>query len=120
MQLPLASSVSITRPDELAKELFTHTGSGTLVRRGERVLCMRALGRARPRRACAQLIESGFGRKLVAGLFRAARSCWRVYVSENYRAALILTAARTASPYLDKFAVPTTRRARASAAPPGR
>src|SRR5690606_22870076 len=36
--LPPASSVSITRPAELAKELFTHKGSGTLVRRGERVL----------------------------------------------------------------------------------
>ena len=36
--LPLTSSVSITRPGELAKELFTHKGSGTLVRRGERVL----------------------------------------------------------------------------------
>jgi acetylglutamate synthase len=36
--LPLTSSVSITRPAELAKELFTHKGSGTLVRRGERVL----------------------------------------------------------------------------------
>ncbi|MEO6138170.1 MAG: acetylglutamate kinase, partial [Luteimonas sp.] len=32
--LPPSSSVSITRPDELAKELFTHRGSGTLVRRG--------------------------------------------------------------------------------------
>jgi acetylglutamate synthase len=39
MQLPPSSSVSITRPDELAKELFTHRGSGTLVRRGEKVLC---------------------------------------------------------------------------------
>ncbi|MGN6728383.1 MAG: acetylglutamate kinase, partial [Rhodanobacteraceae bacterium] len=28
--LPLASSVSITRPSELARELFTHRGSGTL------------------------------------------------------------------------------------------
>lgn len=36
--VPLSSSVSITRPGELAKELFTHKGSGTLVRRGERVL----------------------------------------------------------------------------------
>ncbi len=35
--LPLTSSVSITRPSELAKELFTHKGSGTLVRRGEKV-----------------------------------------------------------------------------------
>ena len=32
MELPLSTSVSITKPSELAKELFTHTGSGTLVR----------------------------------------------------------------------------------------
>src|SRR5690606_26011070 len=38
MALPPSSSVSITRPDQLARELFTHKGSGTLVRRGERVL----------------------------------------------------------------------------------
>ncbi|MDD0946292.1 hypothetical protein LOD57_12705, partial [Xylella fastidiosa subsp. multiplex] len=37
-RLPLESSVSITRPADLAKELFTHKGSGTLVRRGERVI----------------------------------------------------------------------------------
>src|SRR5699024_536937 len=36
--LPLTSSVSMTRPSQLARELFTHKGSGTLVRRGERVL----------------------------------------------------------------------------------
>ena len=40
MTLPPASSVSITRPDELAKELFTHRGSGTLVRRGEKISCV--------------------------------------------------------------------------------
>ena len=32
-----SSSASITSPDHLAKELFTHTGSGTLVRKGERL-----------------------------------------------------------------------------------
>ena len=35
--LPLSSSVSITRPAELARELFTHAGAGTLIRRGERI-----------------------------------------------------------------------------------
>ncbi|HWN71492.1 MAG TPA: acetylglutamate kinase, partial [Haliangium sp.] len=35
--LPAASSVSITRPEQLARELFTHRGSGTLVRRGEHI-----------------------------------------------------------------------------------
>src|SRR5690606_12484400 len=36
--LPPSSSVSITRPAELARELFTHKGSGTLVRRRGPVL----------------------------------------------------------------------------------
>ena len=36
-QLPRTSSVSITSPELLARELFTHKGSGTLVRRGERI-----------------------------------------------------------------------------------
>jgi acetylglutamate kinase len=100
--LPLTSSVSITRPAELAKELFTHKGSGTLVRRGERVLKYDSwegidLDRLRA------LIESSFGRTLVADYFERTRPrC--VYVSENYRAAMILTE-EGGVPYLDKFAV---------------
>jgi len=100
--LPQASSVSITRPEELAKELFTHKGSGTLVRRGERVLQGDAwtdfdLPRLRG------LIESAFGRKLVPDYFETTR-LHRAYVSENYRAAVILTR-EEAFAYLDKFAV---------------
>ncbi|MEO8747409.1 MAG: acetylglutamate kinase, partial [Rhodanobacter sp.] len=66
--LPLASSVSITRPSQLAKELFTHKGSGTLVRRGERVLRFTSWdGVDQPR--LRRLIESSFGRKLAADYF---------------------------------------------------
>lgn len=100
--LPLSSSVSITRPDELAKELFTHKGSGTLVRRGERVLQVTswdALDQPRLR----ELIESAFGRKLVPDYFERTR-LHHAYVSENYRAAVILTE-EGGVPYLDKFAV---------------
>ena len=100
--LPLTSSVSITRPAELAKELFTHKGSGTLVRRGEKVLRFddwRGVDRQRLR----VLIESSFGRALAADYFERVRPC-RVYVSENYRAAMILTAEGEPT-YLDKFAV---------------
>ena len=66
--LPLASSVSITKPAELAKELFTHKGSGTLVRRGESVLRATSwdeldLPRLRT------LIESSFGRTLLPDYF---------------------------------------------------
>jgi acetylglutamate kinase len=101
-RLPSTSSVSITRPSELASELFTHKGSGTLVRRGEKVHTYTSwheadLGRMRV------LIESSFGRKLVDDYFERT-PLYRVYVSENYRAALILYEIADMT-YLDKFAV---------------
>ena len=101
-RLPPSSSVSITRPAELAKELFTHKGSGTLIRRGERVIRVESwkdIDTARLR----GLIESSFGRQLVPDYFeRTALS--RAYVSENYRVALILVDV-DGETYLDKFAV---------------
>jgi acetylglutamate kinase len=100
--LPLSSSVSITRPAELAKELFTHKGSGTLVRRGERVL-RGTHWDAFDRERLQALVESAFGRRLLPGYFERTRLL-RAYVSENYRAALILTE-EGGQAYLDKFAV---------------
>ena len=101
-KLPLTSSVSITRPAELAKELFTHKGSGTLVRRGERVqryASWDGVDRAR----LTALIESSFGRRLVPDYFERTR-LKRAYISENYRTAVILTE-EAEGIYLDKFAV---------------
>jgi acetylglutamate kinase len=100
--LPLTSSVSITRPSELAKELFTHKGSGTLVRRGEKVLCFASWDGV-DRERLRVLIESSFGRRLVADYFERVVPL-RVYLSEKYRAAMILTL-HDGLPYLDKFAV---------------
>ncbi|MFN3843092.1 MAG: acetylglutamate kinase [Rehaibacterium terrae] len=102
MQLPPSSSVSITRPDELAKELFTHRGSGTLVRRGEKIRCVTSWKKLDLKRL-KLLIESGFGRKLAPDYFEKTVP-YRVYVSEHYRAALILTR-ENGIPHLDKFAV---------------
>lgn len=102
MRLPLSSSVSITRPDELAKELFTHRGSGTLVRRGERFRTVDSWRKLDLQRLKA-LIESSFGRSLTAGYFEQTRP-YRIYCSEHYRAALILTR-ENGVPHLDKFAV---------------
>ncbi len=101
-QLPLSSSVSITRPAELAKELFTHRGSGTLLRLGERIIktaSWKDLDLARLR----NLIESGFGRKLIPDYFKRTKP-YRVYVSEHYRATLVITL-EDGVPHLDKFAV---------------
>lgn len=107
MALPPSSSVSITRPDELAKELFTHRGSGTLVRRGEKIRCATAWSELDLDRLRA-LIESGFGRRLAPDYFERTAP-YRVYVSEHYRAALVLTREQlhdgSAVPHLDKFAV---------------
>ncbi|QDI03961.1 acetylglutamate kinase [Xanthomonas cerealis pv. cerealis] len=101
-RLPLESSVSITRPADLAKELFTHKGSGTLVRRGEKVLRATAWRELDTQRL-KSLIQSSFGRTLVPEYFDKTRLL-RAYVSENYRAAVILTH-EDGYTYLDKFAV---------------
>ncbi|QDQ74756.1 acetylglutamate kinase [Pseudoluteimonas lycopersici] len=100
--LPQASSVSITRPEELAKELFTHKGSGTLVRRGERVIEAASWNELDLPRLRG-LIESAFGRRLVPGYFETTK-LHRAYVSEHHRAAVILTREEEGV-YLDKFAV---------------
>ncbi|MEO8460225.1 MAG: acetylglutamate kinase [Dokdonella sp.] len=100
--LPLSSSVSITRPADLARELFTHKGSGTLVRRGERVLRATAWSELDLPRL-RTLIESSFGRVLADDYFERT-SLLRAYVSENYRTALIITDEGGLA-YLDKFAV---------------
>ncbi len=101
-RLPLTSSVSITQPAELARELFTHKGSGTLLRRGEKVMRCTSWDEIDLPRMRA-LIESSFGRSLVDDYFERTQ-LHRAYVSENYRAALILTKEGDCA-YLDKFAV---------------
>ena len=101
-RLPGSSSVSMTRPAELAKELFTHRGSGTLIRKGEAIRRYTRWSQIDTERLKA-LIESGFGRKLTADYFDRTR-LHRAYISANYRAALIITMEK-GIPHLDKFAV---------------
>ena len=70
--LPATTSVSITSPTHLARELFTHRGAGTLVRQGERVhRCngFEDIDRQRLRR----LVESCFGRELSSTYFEDKR-----------------------------------------------
>ena len=101
-QLPRSSSVSITSPDLLARELFTHKGSGTLIRRGERIILHDALDTVdRPR--LAGLLTAAFGRPPVADYFER-KKFWRIYLADSYRAGAVLTDDGPV-PYLDKFAV---------------
>jgi bifunctional N-acetylglutamate synthase/kinase len=103
--LPPSSSASITSPDRLAKELFTHTGSGTLVRRGERVQRFETIGGIDKVRLRA-LLEACFARKLDEDYFDK-KAFYRVYLSEAYTATAIITRGNELPPYLDKFAVTT-------------
>jgi bifunctional N-acetylglutamate synthase/kinase len=102
--LPPGASVSLTSPDHLAKELFTHTGSGTLVRRGERVTrydSLEGLDRDRLR----DLLEACFRRRLAEDYFDKKKIS-RIYLVDSYYATAILTDDGPV-PYLDKFAVTT-------------
>jgi acetylglutamate kinase len=101
--LPLTSSVSITKPAELAKELFTHKGSGTYIRRGERVLRATSWEQLDLKRMHA-LIESSFAPRTLAPDYFEKTKLLRAYVSENYRTAVILIQGGQ-HVYLDKFAV---------------
>lgn len=106
--LPPFSSLSVTSPAHLARELFTHRGAGTLIRRGEAVRMFERFDELDTERLRG-LVESCFGRTLVPGYFDDKR-CHRVYVTDSYRATAIITReAEQAPPYLDKFAV--TRKA---------
>ncbi|MFO0745785.1 MAG: acetylglutamate kinase [Myxococcota bacterium] len=112
--LPPSSSVAITSPLELPKELFTHRGSGTLIRKGERILRFDEGLDGVDRTELARLLETSFGRALVDDYFDK-KDFHRIYVTESYRGAAVITregalAENEATvgphiPYLDKFAV---------------
>lgn len=101
-ELPPTSSVSVTSPEHLAKELFTHRGEGTLVRRGEKVLRHENWSLIDTARL-KSLLEECFGRVLDDGYF-LEKAPYRVYLAESYRATAILTL-EDGVPYLDKFGV---------------
>ncbi|MFG0330308.1 MAG: acetylglutamate kinase [Phycisphaerales bacterium] len=104
-ELPHSSSVSITSPGHLAKELFTHRGSGTLVRRGERIARHDSMNDI-DTEAIRNLVELCFMRRLTPDYFETQRF-YRIYLADSYRATAILTQENGDIPYLDKFAVTT-------------
>jgi bifunctional N-acetylglutamate synthase/kinase len=104
---PLSSSVSITTPSGLVRELFTHGGSGTLIRKGEKIHHFDSKASVDRGRALA-LIEDAFSRKLVNGWWESFDPS-AAYISDSYRAGAFVS--RIAGEgeadfdYLDKFAV---------------
>ncbi|GLK51904.1 MAG: acetylglutamate kinase [Oceanicaulis sp.] len=100
--LPLSSSVSITRPAELARELFTHAGAGTLIRRGERIKAASSKDELDIAKLDS-LVTKAFGRPPIAGYWDSL-VIDQAFVTDSYRAAALTTRLDDWI-YLDKFAV---------------
>lgn len=104
---PPTTSVSITTPTALARELFTHNGDGTLVRKGERIERYTDKNEVDVGRLTG-LIAGAFAQKLLADWWDGV-DLLTAYISESYRAAAIV-AELDEFVYLDKFAIDETAR----------
>lgn len=99
---PPSTSVSITSPATLVKELFTHGGAGTLVRKGEEILKYEDKADL-DRDRIENLVQGAFSRKLEPSWWdRLELSA--AYISESYRAGAVVTHIDDFT-YLDKFAI---------------
>jgi len=99
--LPVHASVSITKPAHLARELFTHQGGGTLVRRGAAIEIVDRLA-VLDLKKLKDLFESSFGRTLRDDYFEKMSHAEALIAP--YTAAAVIEETSFAS-YLDKFAV---------------
>ncbi len=100
--LPPAASVSITSPEHLASELFTHKGHGTLIRRGTHIRSHDTLDGVDTRRLRA-LLESSFKGVLIDDYF-VTTPIERLILADDYTAGAVMTGDGPV-PYMDKFAV---------------
>jgi hypothetical protein len=99
--VPHRMSATVANPLRLLRELFTVSGSGTLIRRGSRIDAhagWEGLDQVRAR----GLFESAFGRPLRTGFF--AEPVERIYLEESFRGIAVIRQTKVA-PYLTKFAV---------------
>jgi len=99
---PLSTSASITTPSGLVKELFTHGGSGTLVRRGELIGIEKDKG-AIDEGQVVKLVEEAFGKTLHDGWWQDF-DLGTAYLSESLRAGALVARIDDFA-YLDKFAI---------------
>jgi N-acetyl-gamma-glutamyl-phosphate reductase/acetylglutamate kinase len=107
-ELPPSSSVAITSAANLPKELFTHKGSGTLVKRSEKFQQFTSIDQINQFHV-RTLLESSFSGELDKDYFEQIRSSiHRIFLSERTGSIAIVTKDPSnplSIPYLDKFAV---------------
>ena len=96
------TSVSITTPSAMIRELFTHGGAGTMVRRGE-VINEFTDKEDVDALKVIRLVEDAFSRALERDWWEKV-NLKKAYISESYRAAAVITNLDDFT-YLDKFAI---------------
>ncbi|GAB4169830.1 MAG: acetylglutamate kinase [Wenzhouxiangellaceae bacterium] len=101
--LPPSASVSITSAAKLTRELFTHTGAGTLVRKGERIAFHEQVP-PEDLDTLKTLIENAFGRTLKADWLQRGR-IQGLLMAESRRAAALVLEGTDGLAYLDKIVV---------------
>lgn len=101
--LPRSASVSITSAEKLTRELFTHTGAGTLVRKGEAIEWFDTVPDDR-RESLEALVEQSFGRELDPS-WLDDRPVRGLLMAESRRAAALILDGLDGVPYLDKIVV---------------
>ncbi len=98
-----SASVSITSVGNMAKELFTHDGAGTLIRKGERIFKLDSIATDQ-RSMVSDLLEKSFNRELQPDYFDSLK-LQTLLLASSGRAAAIITEGADGVAYLDKFAV---------------
>jgi len=101
--LPASASVSITSAEKLTRELFTHTGAGTLVRKGEQIEWYEQIPAAR-RAELEALLEAAFDRQLRPDWLEG-RPVLGLLLAQSGRAAALIVEGADGVPYLDKIVV---------------
>ena len=104
--LPSNSSVSITKPLHLNRELFTDAGFGTLVKAGHQINKLKSLN-VDQINILASILESAFKGTLSKSYFENDDK--EFYISECNRSSIVLKSYQDIA-YMDKFAVINTAR----------
>lgn len=102
-ELDVDASVSITSPAKVARELFTHQGSGTLVRMGTPITRMRG-HEGLDRDRATHLLERSFGKRLKHDFFGGLTD-EDVYLGGDYTAIAVVRTTELGIDYLDKIAL---------------
>lgn len=104
--MPSNSSVSITKPLNLNRELFTDAGFGTLVKAGHQIDKYKKLDNNNQQNITS-ILESAFQGKLINNYFNSEKKDY--YISSCNRSSIIISYDQDIA-YMDKFAVISSAR----------